>query len=122
MGTQYKCFQFNEEALFEKPIGSAYQLNLDNDQKINNGLNSKDSNILRIKVRKIKAVKKLNDKVYSTESYYWFNDDTGIVYDYELNYPIGKVLKDDNNNYHVLEGTIYIIDDIIEIPLFKLYE
>ena len=83
MGSKYTCFQFNEESLFEKPIGCAYQSKLENDQKIDNGLNAKDSNILHIRVRKIKGVLLINDHTYSSENYYWFNDNTGIIYDYE---------------------------------------
>jgi len=121
MGTKYKCFQFNEESLFEKPIGAAYQLNLDYDQKNNNGLNSIDSSIEKIKVIKINAVKKLNDQTYSEEKNYWFNNESGIVYDFMLNYPIGKVLKNDNNEYEKLDGNTYIIGDIIDIPIYNIY-
>ena len=122
MGTKYKCFQFNEGSLFEKPVSSAYQLKIEYDQKNNNGLNAKDSNILRIKVRKIKAVTQIDEISYSNEENYWLNDDTGIIYDYIMNYPIGKLSRDINNNFILLENDIYIITDIIDIPKFKLYD
>lgn len=121
MGTQYKCFQFNEESLFDKQIGPAFQNKLEYDMKINNGSNSKDSNRLKIKVRKIKAVKRLEDNLYSNEEYYWLYEDSAVIYDLILNYPVGKLLKDDNNNFVELEKGIYIIDIIINIPQFKLY-
>jgi len=122
MGSKYTCFQFNEESLFEKPIGCAYQSKLENDQKIDNGLNAKDSSILHIRVRKIKGVLLINDHTYSSENYYWFNDNTGIIYDYELDYPIGQVFKNDDNNYNMLENDVYIIENLIDIPKFKLYD
>jgi superfamily II DNA or RNA helicase len=122
MGSKYKCFQFNEESLFEKPISNAYQLKLEYDQKNDNGLNAKDSNILRIKVRKIKAVKIIDDNSYSSEECYWLNDETCIVYDFDLNYPVGKLSKDNNNNFILLENDIYIISEIIDIPNFKIYD
>jgi hypothetical protein len=86
MGSQYKCFQFNEESLFEDPIGPAYNTRLEYDQKINNGLNSKDSTIMKIKVKKISAVEKISENVYSESNNYWYYKDSGVVYDYELNF------------------------------------
>jgi SNF2 family DNA or RNA helicase len=121
MGTKYKCFQFNEEALFEKPIGAAYQQKIEYDMKIDNGLNAKDSLRLKIKVRKIKAVKKLEDNIYSEPEFYWYYDKSGVVYDYDMLYPIGKVDKDLNNNKIKLDNETYIIGDVIDIPEFKLY-
>jgi hypothetical protein len=73
-------------------------------------------------VRKIKAVKRDNENLYSNEEYYWLNEDTGIVYEYTLNYPIGKVEKDENNQYVLLENDIYIIGEVINIPEVKLYD
>jgi ribosomal protein L32E len=122
MGSKYKCFQFNEESLFEKPIGSAYQNKIEYDLKVDNGLNSKDSNILKIKVRKIKGVKTIDTNSYSTDASYWLYDTTGVVYDYELNYPVGKIQLDDSGNVLMLDKNTYIISDIIDIPKVKLYD
>lgn len=122
MGSKYKCFQFNEDALFEKPVGPAYQNKIEFDQKIDNGSNAKDSNRVKIKVRKIKAVKKIDENSYSQEKFYWFYEDSGVVYDYDLNYPVGKVEKDENNNWIMLDNDIYIIGDVIDIPKTRLYE
>ncbi len=122
MGSKYKCFQFNEESLFEKPVGPAFQTKLEYDQKIDNGSNAKDSNRIKIKVRKIKGVKKIEDTSYSKENYYWFYEDSGVVYDYDLNYPIGKVDKDENGNYIMFENDIYVIGEQIDIPKIKLYD
>jgi hypothetical protein len=122
MGSKYKCFQFNEDALFEEPIGPAFMNNIDNDMKIDNGMNSKESNRVKIKVLKIKAVKKVDENSYSQEHYYWFNEDSGVVYDLELNFPVGRVEKDVNDNFIKLDNEIYIIGDVINIPEFKLYD
>ena len=121
MGSKYKCFQFNEESLFEKPVGPAFQNKLEYDQKIDNGSNAKDSSRIKIKVRKIKGIKKIDDISYSKEKEYWFYENSGVVYDYELTYPIGKVDKDENGNYIMLENDIYIITDLIDIPKMQLY-
>ena len=121
MGSKYKCFQFNEEALFEKPIGAAYQPKIEYDMKIDNGSNAKDSLRLKIKVMKIKAVKKLEDNIYSEPEFYWYYDKSGIVYDYDMLFPVGKVDKDLNNNSIKLDNETYIIGDVIDIPEFKLY-
>ena len=121
MGSKYKCFQFNEDSLFEKPVGPAFQNKLEYDQKIDNGSNAKDSSRIKIKVRKIKAVQKVDDSSYSKESDYWFYEETGVVYDYDLNYPAGKVEKDDSGNFIMLENDVYIIGDVIDIPKIQLY-
>ena len=121
MGTKYKCFHFNEESLFENPIGPAFQNKIEYDLKIDNGSNAKDSSRVKIKVRKIKAVKRDNENLYSNEEFYWLNEDTGIVYEYTLNFPVGKLEKDENNQYMLLENGIYIIGEVINIPEVKLY-
>lgn len=121
MGSKYKCFQFNEESLFEKPIGPAFQNKIEYDIKIDNGSNAKDSSRLKIKVRKIKAVRKTDENSYSNELEYWLYEQSGIVYDYDLNYPVGRIDKDENGNFIMLENDIYIIKDVIEIPSFELY-
>ena len=120
MGSKYKCFQFNEDSLFEKPIGPAFQSKIEYDQKADNGSNAKDSNRLKIKVRKIKAVKQLDENSYSKEDDYWFYEDSGVVYDYKLNYPIGKIGKDENGQYILLDNDIYVIGEIIDIPKITL--
>ena len=122
MGSKYKCFQFNEESLFEKPIGPAFQNKIEYDLKIDNGSNAKDSNRIKIKVRKIKAVKRVDENSYSNEESYWLNEETSVVYDFTLNYPVGKLDKDENNQYRLLENDIYIIGDVIDIPEVKLYD
>jgi ribosomal protein L32E len=122
MGSKYKCFQFNEESLFEKPIGPAYQSKIEYDTKIDNGMNAKNSNVIKVKVRKIKAVKKLDDTTYSKEEDFWLYEESSVVYDYVLNYPVGKLEKDINNNYVMLDTGVYIIGDVIDIPKVKLYD
>jgi len=122
MGSNYKCFQFNEDSLFEKPVGPAYQDKLEYDLKIDNGSNAKDSSRIKIKVRKIKAVQKIDDSSYSKENYYWFYEESGVVYDYDLNFPVGKIDKDDNGNFVMLENDVYVIGDLIEIPKTQLFK
>lgn len=121
MGSKYKCFQFNEESLFEKPVGPAFQNKLEYDQKADNGSNAKDSSRIKIKVYKIKAVQRLDENSYSKENYYWFYEDSGVIYDYDLNFPVGKIERDDNGKFVKLENDIYIIGDVIEIPKTQLY-
>jgi superfamily II DNA or RNA helicase len=123
MGSKYKCFQFNEDILLDVPLRPAYQKNLDYDMKMDNGLNSKNSTIKKIKVRKIQAViKSAESDTYSQEAYYWLFEETGTVYDYELYYPVGKLEKDNNNNFNMIDNKIYIIGQIIQIPSYTLYE
>jgi len=121
MGSKYKCFQFNEESLFENVIGPAYQSKIDIDIKTNNGSNSIESFTLKIKVIKITAVEELENGNFTNDKFYWLSEDTSVVYDYELNFPIGKLKKDENNNNLFLDNNIYIIAHIINIPNFNLY-
>ena len=122
MGTKYKCFKFNEQSLFEKPLGPSYAKKLEYDKKMDNGSNSKDSYSQKIKVRKIRAVKKINDNMYSTASEYWYYADTGVVYDLEKDFPIGKVELDENGQIMKVDNNTYIISSLIEIPEFKLFD
>ena len=121
MGSKYSCFKFNEESLFDRNIGPAYNKDIEIDGMMDNGSNAIDSIKKRIKVRKIKVVKKIDDNNYSEEISAWFYETSGVVYDNELDYPIGKVGKDSNGNYMKLDKDIYIMEHVINIPIFKLY-
>ena len=76
---------------------------------------------MRIKVIKIKAVIKINDDLYSEDKNYWYHPTNNVVYDYELNYIIGKLQKDENNELISLENNIYIIDKLVNVPQFNIY-
>ena len=116
----YKCFKFDEPSLFAEQIGPAYKEDIIDDFKMDNGLNSTNSEVVRIKVIKISAVKILtkngDDMTYSKSEFYWYNPDTQFVYDYEMHYPYGKVGLDEDNIPLKLDATTYIIDKIIPIP------
>ena len=121
MGSKYKCFQFNENSLLQKPIGPAYQPRLEFDMKNDDGSNSKDSVRMKIKVRKIKAVTKLDENTYSDTKDYWYHEKTKTIYDFDLHYLVGKIGVDNNNNPEKISGDVFIISDEIDIPEFKLY-
>jgi superfamily II DNA or RNA helicase len=117
----YKCFKFEEDSLFEDQIGPAYKDDFYDDLRNDNGSNSINSKTIRIKTVKIKAVKQLSqigDK-FSDEKNYWYNPDTGIVYDYDLHYAIGKIGYDVDNFPKKLTADVYIIDKIIPIPMIE---
>ena len=122
MGSRYSCFKFNEDSLFNKSVGPAYNTDIEADSLMDNGMNSLDSTKKRVKVRKIKIVKKIDDNNYSEVINAWFYEETGTVYDYQLDYPIGKISKDDSGNYIKLDKDVYIMDNVINIPIFKLYD
>lgn len=126
MVQNYKCFQFEENSLFDDQIGPAYKEDLNEDLKYDNGSNSVNSQTVRIKVIKIKAVKQLtkdNDEKqkYSNEEYYWYNPNTLVVYDFELHYAVGKVGLDQDNLPKKLNKDVYIIDKVIPIPHLEGY-
>ena len=111
---KYHCFKFNEISYFQGFVGPAYKDDIYYDKKIDNGLNSLNSEIKRIKVIKVKCVY-LIEKEYSEAEDYWYNPDTGIVYDYELDFPVGKV-ETVNGIPNKLNKNTYIIDQMIDIP------
>jgi superfamily II DNA or RNA helicase len=111
---KYQCFKFNEKSYFDGYIGPTYKDDIYYDKKIDNGLNSHNSEIKRIKVIKIKAVYMI-DNQYSEAENYWYNPETGVVYDFELDFPIGKVYIT-NNIPNKLDKDTYIIEQLIEIP------
>ena len=114
LNNTYHCFKFNEKSYFEGYIGPAYKDDIYYDKKIDNGLNSNNSEIKKIKVIKIKAVY-LSDKRYTEPEYYWYNPENGIVYDFELDFPVGKVYIT-NGIPNKLNKDTYIIDELINIP------
>lgn len=120
LGMDYKCFQFNENSLFDKQVGPAYKKDEFYDTKINNGTNALNSETQRIKVRKIKAVKKHEDGKFSKPQEFWFFDETGVVYDYDLLYAIGRVELDDNDQPVKLDNETYVIGDVIPIPILNM--
>ena len=122
MGSKYSCFKFNEESQFDRNVGPAYNKDIEIDGMMDNGSNAIDSIKKRIKVRKIKVVKKIDETSYSEEINAWFYEPSGTVYDNDLDYPIGKVGKDSSGNYMKLDKDIYIMEHVINIPIFKLYE
>lgn len=115
MATKYRCFQFNEISLFDKNIGPAYKEDVLEDMKIENGSNSTKSVTIKVKAMKIKGI--INDNKEQISNY-WYNPDTGVVYDFDLYFPIGKIkhdfdgipIKVDKDTYHV---------ELIHIPLIK---
>lgn len=116
MGTKYNCFQFEQESVLSKNPGPAFKMDLDLDSKINNGLNAIGTKLKKLKVMKIKAVNKLEDEKYSEEQFFWYDKNSNVIYDYELHYPIGKILLDDNNIPIKIKKDVFLISYLIDIP------
>jgi len=121
MEGEYKCFQFDEPSLFDKYIGPAFKDDIQDDMRIGNGSNSINSQLVKIRVKKIKAVKQLTNnneekQLYSKPDNYWYYPDSNVVYDFEFKYAIGKVAIDEDQIPQKLDKDTYIIDQIIPIP------
>ncbi len=121
MASKYRCFQFNETSLFDKNIGPAFKDDIIEDIKISNGSNSAKSITVKVKVIKIKGI--IEGEKESEAINYWYNPEPesvgyGVVYDYDLNYPVGKVKFDDIGNPEKLDKDTYKID-LIPIPTIK---
>ncbi|MEM3062152.1 MAG: DEAD/DEAH box helicase family protein [Nitrososphaerota archaeon] len=119
MTQSYHCFKFPESTLFGSHIGPAYMDDIKEDIKYDSGLHAKNSRIERIRVIKINAVIKLSGKgepQYSPPNSYWYYPKTGVVYDLEMHFPVGRVeIVDGLPNK--LDKNTYIISDMIEIPI-----
>ena len=115
---EYSCFKFNEKSYFDKFIGPAYKEDIYYDKKMDNGLNSINSIKKKIKVYKIKARMMLEEEELSDVNDYWYNPETGIVYDSLLDYPVGRVNKEHGVPKKV-DSSTYLIDEVINIPKLK---
>lgn len=111
LNSNYKCFKFSENSFFDKNVGPVYKDDIYDDMKMDNGSNSTNSYVKQVKVMKIKAVEKLdkNENVYSDPKDYWINHDTDVIYDYELKYPIGKIMKDADNLPIKINSNTFVI-------------
>lgn len=119
LGTEYKCFQFNEDSLFDKYVGPAYKKDDFYDKKIDDGANATNSEWKKIKVRKIKAVVKLDSDKYSKEQFFWYFDESGTVYDFDLHYPVGKVELDEKDLPIKINKDTYVIGKTLDLPLIN---
>jgi hypothetical protein len=119
---EFRCFQFEEPALFEPQIGPAYKDDIYDDLKLDNGSNSSKAVTKRIKVIKISAVQQLTEPdddgkaEYSKPDNYWYHPDSNVVYDYDLQFALGKVGLDDDNLPMKLDKDTFIITQTIPIP------
>jgi superfamily II DNA or RNA helicase len=128
MNTEYKCFKFDENTMFDKHVGPAYKEDDYEDDKIESGSYSANSIAKKIKVLEIKAVKIIGKKgeenIYSSPEKYWFYDKSKVVYDYDLDYPIGKIALDENDLPVKLDKDTYVIDRMIPMtnktPLYNI--
>jgi hypothetical protein len=114
MSSDYKCFQFEEESLFEKNPGPAFKYDLYDNAKIDNGSNSVNSMVKRIKAMKIKAVKKIGEEKYGQPKDYWWCPESSVIYDYEMKIPLAKISVDPVNKLPLKSGENYIIGQIIQ--------
>ena len=63
----------------------------------------------------------INNTTYSETINGWLYEPSGVVYNNDTYYPIGKICKDENGNFKKLDKDVYILEQIINIPIFKLY-
>lgn len=107
-----KCFKFNDSSFLENPT-HAFNPNIYQDIKTNNGLNTPTSLTKNIKVYKISCIKQLDKEgnKYSKSEYYWLNRDNGYIYDFNYKYLIGQ-LKIENGHFVKLDNN-FIIDKLV---------
>lgn len=120
MSQSYHCFKFPEETIMGQHVGPAYKEDVKDDIKYDSGLHAKNSKIERIKVIKINAVSIIGKDpngvdIYSEPEKYWYYQKSGMVYDYETHYPVGRV-EFINELPNKLDKDTYIMSTTINIP------
>lgn len=121
MSQTYYCFKFPEDTIMTKNIGPAYKEDIKDDVKYDSGLYASNSRIERIRVIQIMAVYVLtlgDPPTYSKSDKYWYHVKTGIVYDYDTHYPVGKV-QFVNGLPNKLDKDTYIMSDVLDIPTIE---
>ena len=116
---KFKCFDFEQDSLFAKQKSPAYKEDIIDDLRINNGLNNPKSYMKTIKVYKIKAVIKIDSYKYSEENEYWYDIESRVVYDIDVQYPVGKLLLDKYKIPEKTDKNQYIITNLIHIPIIN---
>lgn len=118
---EYTCFRFDQPSLFDRKIGPAYKQDDFYDAQIDNGLNSLNSRKIKVKVKEVMAVKRTEDNTFTEPMKYWYDEEKGIVYDYDLDFPIGKVFFDPDGLPNMTNNNEYIISKLIPIPQLKFF-
>ena len=77
---------------------------------MSNGSNSLNSISLRIKVIKINGISDSGEK-----NTFWYSVESGVIYDYDFHYAVGKVKKGKDGYPDKIDNDTYKID-VIEIP------
>jgi hypothetical protein len=72
----------------------------------------------KIKVIKIEGVERIAEDTYDNKKNYWYYPESGVVYDYDLDFPIGKISIIDENPEKLDQNT-YIVSQLINIPKLK---
>jgi superfamily II DNA or RNA helicase len=119
LGSNYRCFKFEERSLFAKQIGPAYAIDLHEDERLDNGLDAPNTDVKRIKIIKISAVIETGEGKYSKPADYWYSPETHSVYDYDTERLYGRVGVDMDDIPMKLDKDTYIITHTIPIPLIK---
>lgn len=115
----YSCFKFPEKVLFGKSVGPAYVPDMKDDLRNNIGSNAPNTRVERVRVMVINGVMRTADGTLLPEKKYLFYKENGIVYDYDLHYPVGRI-KLINNLPEKRDKNTYIISDQILIPSYHI--
>lgn len=99
---KYNCFQFNQNDLLKSVPGPAYKKYFD-DEDI------PSIAVKKVKVRKIVGAYLLTENEFSKPENFLLDEERGIVYDNDLEFPVGIVKKDEKGFYEKYDVNTYII-------------
>jgi superfamily II DNA or RNA helicase len=113
----YSCFKFSVDDQLSSELGYAFHKNIyDDNIKENKGLNSIYYEKKILKTVEINAVKQLGSSVTK----YWYDENTGYVFDYDVDILIGRIKKDKYNIPEMKDINTYIIGELSELDKYKL--
>lgn len=118
MTQSYQCFKFTDDQQLTDHVGPAYRSDFKTDSKLDAGLYAVNTTTVRVKVFAIRAIYPMGNGIYSDPQKYWYDSKTGMVYDYEVKYPVGKVNMVDGLPNKRDKDT-YIIDTLVNIPTIE---
>jgi len=118
MSQLYSCFNFSQTDIMTKNIGPAYLEDIKQDMLNDSGLHAANTKVVRIKVIKVKAVKRIDVDKFSNPDIYWFDNKSNIFYDYETYYPIGRA-EILNNIPLKTDKDTFVINDLVMIPSYN---
>lgn len=101
---QFPCFHFSADEMLTKNPGPSYLKDITLDDP-------RDYGITRLRVKKILA----SPDSHTPAEHYYMDETTGILYDTEFSFPVGRVIKTEQDLFEKVSGDVYRLSDAVQI-------